>query len=335
MAPPVTKRLKLPPPLTFLPAQGETLTLDGKGFRGRLVVARTGKTLRIVMEVSLDAYVMGIVPGEMPKEWPLEALKTQAVAARTYAVANFEQGKDWDVVSDPQSFAYYGVAAESPATTQAVRQTHGQVLTYRGKVITAFYFSSSGGRTLSAQDVFGVALSYLPGSADPWDEASPNHSWPTRSFSPSSLATGAGDRRPTSSTYSSYRARPVDRSRSVSRRAPARACRAARLRRACPTRPQVPELPDRGAAAQPPSQLAAEPGPAVSLDGLARDVGPAVLEQRGPDGVWKPARKLALRPDGAFSLVLRPPGTAAYRVVAAGLIGPSVVVKVVPARAEP
>jgi hypothetical protein len=63
---------------------------------------------------------------------------------------------------------------------------------------------------------------------------------------------------------------------------------------------------------------------------VARDVGPATLEVRGADGVWKPAKKLVLRADGSFSVVVRPAETAVYRVSAAGLIGPSVVVKVSP-----
>ncbi len=332
VAPPVTKRLKLTPPLTFLPAQGATLALDGKGFRGRFVVARTGKTLRIVMEVSLEAYVMGIVPGEMPKEWPLEALKAQAVAARTYAVANLEQGKDWDVVADPQSFAYYGVDAESPATTKAVQQTRGQVLTYHGQVISAFYFSSSGGRTLSAQDVFGVALPYLPGADDPWDAASPHHQWTVRTFTPASLGRALG----IGSQVDDLQVVPSAPGRPLAFLITTRAGQSVPMRSADVRARLGLKSPNFriGVLRIGPPQLAAA-GTTVTLEGVARDVGPAMLEQRDSNGVWKQARKLLLQPDGSFALALRPAGTSAYRLAAQGLIGPSVVVTVIPARAAP
>ena len=104
---------------------------------------------------------MGVVPGEMPKEWPAAALQAQAVAARSYALASIVKNRDFDLYADPRSQMYYGVAAESPATTAAVQATKGEILTYDGKVATAFYYSSSGGRTASSEDVFGLQLPYL------------------------------------------------------------------------------------------------------------------------------------------------------------------------------
>ena len=92
----------------------------------------------------------GVVPGEMPKEWPAAALQAQAVAARSYALASLVKNRDFDLYADPRSQMYYGVAAETPATTAAVKATRGQVLMYGGKVAPAFYYSSSGGRTASS-----------------------------------------------------------------------------------------------------------------------------------------------------------------------------------------
>ena len=119
------------------------------------------KKLQVIDVVGLDAYLLGVVPGEMPKEWPAAALQAQAVAARSYALASLVKNRDFDLYADPRSQMYYGVAAETPATTAAVQATKGQMLTYGGKVVAAFYYSSSGGRTASSADVFGLELPYL------------------------------------------------------------------------------------------------------------------------------------------------------------------------------
>ena len=180
----------LPGPLSFAPAKGTTLTLDGKGYRGELRATAIAKGLQIVDTVALDQYLLGVVPGEMPKEWPAAALQAQAVAARSYALASIVKNRDFDLYADPRSQMYYGVAAESPTTTAAVKATKGQVLTYAGKVVTTFYYSSSGGRTASSEDVFGLALPYLQSRPDPWDTRSPYHRWEPRSFTATSLAAG-------------------------------------------------------------------------------------------------------------------------------------------------
>ena len=91
----------------------------------------------------------------MPKEWPAEALQAQAVAARSYALASLVKNRAFDLYADPRSQVYYGVAAESPATTAAVQATRGEILTYGGKVATTFYYSSSGGARRRARTSSG------------------------------------------------------------------------------------------------------------------------------------------------------------------------------------
>ena len=150
------------------------------------------KALQIVDTVALDQYILGVVPGEMPKEWPAAALQAQAVAARSYALASIVKNRDFDLYADPRSQMYYGVAAESPATTAAVKATTDEILTYGGKVATTFYYSSSGGRTASSEDVFGLALPYLQSRPDPWDAGSPYHRWEPRSFTAATLAQAFG-----------------------------------------------------------------------------------------------------------------------------------------------
>ena len=102
------------------------------------------KKLRVVNVVALEAYLRGVVPREMPKHWPLEALKAQAVAARSYALVRLLKGKPFDLYSDWRSQVYGGIAAEAPRATEAVQATAGQVVLYQGKVATTFFFSSSG-----------------------------------------------------------------------------------------------------------------------------------------------------------------------------------------------
>ena len=97
------KQLALPGPVTFRASPGKFLTVGDKGYRGDLRVAKAGAKLQLVNVVGLEAYLLGVVPGEMPKDWPLEALKAQAVAARTYAIGHLVKAKGFDLYSDWRS----------------------------------------------------------------------------------------------------------------------------------------------------------------------------------------------------------------------------------------
>jgi stage II sporulation protein D len=123
--------------------------------------------------------VAGVVPGESPSRWPGAALRAQAVAARSYALATGRGGGVFDQYPDTRSQVYGGRAAERATTNAAVRATAGQVLTYGGKVATAYFFSSSGGRTENVENVFYGATRqpYLRSVEDPYDTAAPRHRW--------------------------------------------------------------------------------------------------------------------------------------------------------------
>src|SRR5215216_2269006 len=128
-----------------------------------------------VNHVALDQYLQGVVPDESPPSWPLEALKAQAVAARTYAVATMKPGASFDLYPDTRSQVYGGVAAEEPSTNQAVAETRGEVVTFEGRPVVTFFFSTSGGRT---EDVENTPLGnqpqpWLKSVDDPYDVASP------------------------------------------------------------------------------------------------------------------------------------------------------------------
>jgi stage II sporulation protein D len=165
-------------PVKLAGPHGYTL-LGGRAYRGKMEM-RGGVTAIDVL--SLDNYVQGVVPGEMPPTWLPDALKVQAVAARTYALATDAGGPLFDQYADTRSQAYHGMSAETPTTNAAARDTSGQVVLYNGTLATTFYFSTSGGRTENVENVFyGAAPSpYLKSVKDPYDGGSPRHTWQLR-----------------------------------------------------------------------------------------------------------------------------------------------------------
>ena len=139
--------------------------LNGKAYRGKIEVFVNAKgSLTVVNVVPLEEYLLGVVPSELGLP-QLEAQKAQAVAARTYAVANIggygKQG--FDMVPTISSQVYKGVSIETKMGTQAVRETRGMVATYHGKPIMAYYTSTCGGRTESSENIFDHAEPYLVG----------------------------------------------------------------------------------------------------------------------------------------------------------------------------
>jgi peptidoglycan hydrolase-like amidase len=155
--------------LYFIPANPQSfLTLNGKGYRGFLVLSGTSRGIVVVNYLNLEDYLKSVVPGELsPGQFnALEALKAQAVAARTYALKNLNQFDQYgyDLLNTPRSQVYVGMASENPTSTRAVEETKGEVLRYRGDLINALYTSTCGGRTEDAEKVFsGRPVPYLKG----------------------------------------------------------------------------------------------------------------------------------------------------------------------------
>lgn len=172
---------------------GSRLTVKGKGpielkgkgsYRGELVGKTSGGTLYTVNRVALDDYIQGVIPLEMPASWPLDALRAQALAARSYALATDAGSGLFDQYDDTRSQVYGGASAEVAKTNRAVRKSSRQVIEYKGKVIPAFFFSASGGRTENVEFGFPGAdpKPYLKSVKDPFDGGSPEHRW-KRTFS--------------------------------------------------------------------------------------------------------------------------------------------------------
>jgi stage II sporulation protein D len=162
-------------PILFLPGTAP-LELD-RPYRGQIAVSVTGQKLDAVNVLGLEQYLQGVVAQEMPSAWPDQALRAQAVAARSYALAHRLSGKAFDLYADVRSQVYGGIRGEHVRTTAAVQATKGQVLLWEGKPIDALFHSTSGGTTLDAAEVFGKPVPYLVGVDDPHSALSPVHRW--------------------------------------------------------------------------------------------------------------------------------------------------------------
>src|SRR3954471_4555440 len=164
------------------------LTLRGRAGNGRVNGAYRGALeflpgrfggVNAVNAVDLDEYVQGVVPAESPASWPLDALKAQAVAARTYAVTTSKGGVGWDQYPDTRSQVYAGLAGERPSSNQAVAETRGEVVTYQGQPVVTYFFSTSGGRTEDVENTprGNEPRAWLRSVDDPYDDVSPKHRW--------------------------------------------------------------------------------------------------------------------------------------------------------------
>ncbi|MBR3605243.1 MAG: SpoIID/LytB domain-containing protein [Candidatus Gastranaerophilales bacterium] len=139
------------------------LATKRKWYRGDIVIYNIQGALTVVNSLPLEEYLMGVVPSEMPPKWNIEAHKAQAIAARSYALANLNKrgSKGYDLKDTPHDQAYGGASSETPQTTRAVLSTRGEVLTYDNKIIPAYYHASSGGKTNSAGEVWMKDLPYI------------------------------------------------------------------------------------------------------------------------------------------------------------------------------
>jgi len=149
-------------------------------YRGNLQIRPSSLGgLNAINQVDLEDYVRGVVAGESPAHWPAEALRAQAVAARTYAITTSKGGAGFDQYADTRSQVYNGISGERATTNAAVDATRGRVVTYKAKPVVTFYFSTSGGRTENIENAFVGAprKPWLKSVEDPYDELSPHHDW--------------------------------------------------------------------------------------------------------------------------------------------------------------
>jgi len=161
-------------------------------YRGRVLLMREGGGVTAVNYVDMEDYLYSVVGAEAVPSWPQEALKAQAVAARSYALhqRNNTRNGVYDVDTTTRTQVYKGLGSEYTTTHQAVKATANQVMTYNGQVILAVFHSSSGGHTENVEDVWTSPLPYLRGVVD-YDQTSPVFSW-NKNVSPNQVNRALG-----------------------------------------------------------------------------------------------------------------------------------------------
>ncbi|QIZ71045.1 SpoIID/LytB domain-containing protein [Oxynema aestuarii] len=178
--------------------QGNSITIDPENdgyvyigdrwYRGHTILVPTDGGLTAVNAVDLEEYLYSVVGAEMSPSWPSEALKAQAVAARSYVLYQRQHRGNavYDVGDDTYWQVYSGLEKEATTTHKAVQETAGQVLTHDGQIIEAVFHSSSGGHTENVEDVWSETRPYLRGVPD-FDAGAPVYEW-KESFSSSQLS---------------------------------------------------------------------------------------------------------------------------------------------------
>ena len=154
---------------------GAAFAVKGNQYRGVIKAIASPSGVTLVNQVSMEDYLKGVVPCEIVPSWQMDAIKAQAVAARTYAMfhKNGYRSAGYDVTDDTRTQVYRGVSAETEATNRAVMETAGEVVTYGGSPIDAVFHASGGGYTENCENVWGSAVPYLKGVpedkyATPW-----------------------------------------------------------------------------------------------------------------------------------------------------------------------
>ena len=147
--------------IVIKPASAGFVSAKGRWYRGIIMIQNKNGKLTVINNVPLEEYIRGVVPAEMPSGWAYEAHKAQAIAARSYALANLGKRAryGYDLKDTPEDQAYNGASAETAGTNSAVEETKGIVLTYNTKVISAYYSASAGGQT--NVNSWGSSVPYL------------------------------------------------------------------------------------------------------------------------------------------------------------------------------
>jgi stage II sporulation protein D len=164
---------------TFSASAAASVQVNGKGYRGRLECIPLDKGMVVINELPLEEYLVGLINCEISSQWPIEAIKAQAVIARSYALFQKEarKGSLYHLESSVLDQVYEGCDVEDSRAARGVRETFGQVLTYDGSVIQAFYHSNCGGHTEASENVWGFPLPYLRGVACKYCLAVPSSRW--------------------------------------------------------------------------------------------------------------------------------------------------------------
>ena len=146
--------------------------VNGSNYRGEIEVRRYSTSdMTVINIVTMQEYLYGVVPREIGGNSPIEAVKAQAIIARTYAAKNYNKREKWgfNLTNTVDDQAYGGYDWENPNSNNAVDETEGMVATYNGELIGGYYFSTSGGYTESSLNVWGGNVAYLEAVPDPYE----------------------------------------------------------------------------------------------------------------------------------------------------------------------
>ena len=163
--------------LTF--SSPAAVIVNGKPYRGVVEIMLNDKGILVINDLPLEEYLVGLINCEISSAWPIEAVKAQAVIARTYALNRREARKNhpYHLESSVIDQVYDGCAIEDSRARRGVSETAGEVLTYGGAIIQAFYHSNCGGWTESSENVWGTPLPYLKGVDCQYCLSSPATVW--------------------------------------------------------------------------------------------------------------------------------------------------------------
>ncbi len=152
---------------------------NGRRYRGKVSLYMSEGKVYVINEVGFEDYLKGVVPSEMPANWPLEALKTQAVCARTYAWGYCQHPDHYvyNLGSSDVYQVYLGLDQETEKSNQAVTETSGMLAVYDNKPINAVFHSTSGGMTENSENVWVSAVPYMKAVESPGEEESPHYAW--------------------------------------------------------------------------------------------------------------------------------------------------------------
>jgi stage II sporulation protein D len=167
------------PPLKFSPER-DFIYIDKIPYRGTIeVTLGPDGVVQVIDELPLENYLVGLINSEISSKWPVEALKAQAVIARTYAVyqKRARSGSAFHLTNTNMDQVYSGAHTEDLAALRAVEETAGEILAYRGEPALTLYHSNAGGRTESAKDVWAGDYPYLKAVKSPFDRGAPNFQW--------------------------------------------------------------------------------------------------------------------------------------------------------------
>ena len=149
--------------LVIKPSGNGFVSAKKRWYRGYLMLLASSEGLTVINDVEIEKYIQGVVPSEMPSSWQHDAHKAQAIAARSYAIANMGKRAKYgyDLNDTPEDQAYGGATAETAQTNDAVKETEGIVLIHEGKIIPAYYSAAAGGQTKDASQVWTKDLAYI------------------------------------------------------------------------------------------------------------------------------------------------------------------------------